>query len=574
MHALVDESLGVPREEEPLGLEQGRVALHQPALRGLVEIDHHVPAEDRVQPGLDRPLAVHQVHAHEFDVGGELAAHARLALEAPAAAHEEALLALGVELLHRGERIDGLARRGQDLGVEVARDDAEGVSRNRLGEAHRDRVGLLARGAARAPYAQGLARDGARACVLGEDREVVRLAVEGGHVGGERVGAVLPLGGLELEELHVVVERGDAERAQPAREARIDHLALALREPDAGEAIDALADQAEVLRAERELARVGRSHHAAARARGRDAVVRVMVATSRIRATRPSPRMVAPATPGTAWRLVSSDFTTSCCWPTRLSTRSAARRLSTSTTRHSGSGGAGSLAGSLTTSSRRTIGSCSPRTATSEARFTMVRMSFGPGLKASATNSSGMMYCSPPTLTIIPSRTARVSGTWIAITVPSPFTVEIDTLPPRDAILRRTTSMPTPRPERLVTSLAVEKPASKTSPHASWSLMDSSAAMPSSRPLAMMRSRSRPRPSSEISMMTLPPRWVARMPTVPISGLPAARRSSGLSMPWSMAFLTTCVSGSTRSSISSLSSSVSRPWVRRFTFLPSLAETS
>ena len=38
------------------------------------------------------------------------------------------------------------------------------------------------------------------------------------------------------------------------------------------------------------------------------------------------------------------------------------------------------------------------------------------------------MYCSPPTLTIMPSSTARVSGTWIEITVPSPFTVEIETL--------------------------------------------------------------------------------------------------------------------------------------------------
>jgi hypothetical protein len=75
-------------------------------------------------------------------------------------------------------------------------------------------------------------------------------------------------------------------------------------------------------------------------------------------------------------------------------------------------------------------------------------------------------------------------------------------------------------------------------------------------------------------MITLPPRWVARMATVPISGLPARWRSSGDSMPWSMALRTTWVSGSISSSISSLSSSVSCPWVRRFTFLPRRADTS
>ena len=50
----------------------------------------------------------------------------------------------------------------------------------------------------------------------------------------------------------------------------------------------------------------------------------------------------------------------------------AARRLSTSTTRQSGSGRASADTGSCTTSSRRTIGRCSPRTATSEGWFTIV----------------------------------------------------------------------------------------------------------------------------------------------------------------------------------------------------------
>ena len=67
------------------------------------------------------------------------------------------------------------------------------------------------------------------------------------------------------------------------------------------------------------------------------------------------------------------------------------------------------------------IGRCSPRTATSEAWFTMDLMSFALGMIASATNSSGTMYCSSPTPTIMPSSTARVSGSWMVMVAPSPL---------------------------------------------------------------------------------------------------------------------------------------------------------
>src|SRR5260221_9161361 len=201
------------------------------------------------------------------------------------------------------------------------------------------------------------------------------LAVERGDVGGERVGAVLPLGGLEVEEADVVVERGDAERAKPAREPGVDHFLLRLGQPDAGKTVDAIADQPELLEAERKLAEGG-SHrlaglggwrHAAFLARTCEACMRTTLFTSRIRATRPSPRMVPPAPPGTACRFDSGDFTTSCCWPMRLSTRSAAARPSTSTTRQSGSGRCAPEAGSWTTASRQTIRSGAPRPPTQQA---------------------------------------------------------------------------------------------------------------------------------------------------------------------------------------------------------------
>ena len=53
-----------------------------------------------------------------------------------------------------------------------------------------------------------------------------------------------------------------------------------------------------------------------------------------------------------------------------------------------------------------------------------------------------------------------------------------------------------------------------------------------------------------------------------LSVLPAAARSSGISMPWSTAFLTICIRGSPRISTTDLSDSVSAPTNTRSTFLP------
>ena len=57
----------------------------------------------------------------------------------------------------------------------------------------------------------------------------------------------------------------------------------------------------------------------------------------------------------------------------------------------------------------------------------------------------------------------RVSGTRSVMRVPSPSLLSTSTMPPIRSTLERTTSMPTPRPEIDVTSLAVDSPASKTS---------------------------------------------------------------------------------------------------------------
>src|SRR5262245_32588156 len=89
--ALVEEALGVAGEEEAFGAQELRVPLDEVALRGLVEVDHHVAAEDRVEPGLHAPARVHEVDARELHARGELAADARLAVVAPRPLEEETL---------------------------------------------------------------------------------------------------------------------------------------------------------------------------------------------------------------------------------------------------------------------------------------------------------------------------------------------------------------------------------------------------------------------------------------------------------------------------------------------------
>ena len=150
----------------------------------------------------------------------------------------------------------------------------------------------------------------------------------------------------------------------------------------------------------------------------------------------------------------------------------------------------------------------------------------------------------------------------------------ISTPPPRDSMLRRTTSMPTPRPDTSVTSCAVENPASNSSCQTSESDASAGSERPRCAARARINSRSSPRPSSDTSITTLPPRWLAARLTVPVGGFPAATRTSGDSSPWSTELRTRCVSGSEIFSISPRSSSVVSPDVVNSTCLPSRADSS
>ena len=70
----------------------------------------------------------------------------------------------------------------------------------------------------------------------------------------------------------------------------------------------------------------------------------------------------------------------------------------------------------------------------------------------------GIAKCWPPIETVSAGMMVSVSGTRRVMRVPSPGLLSTSTMPPIRSMLERTTSMPTPRPEMAVTSLAVDRP--------------------------------------------------------------------------------------------------------------------
>ena len=80
------------------------------------------------------------------------------------------------------------------------------------------------------------------------------------------------------------------------------------------------------------------------------------------------------------------------------------------------------------------------------------------GLNDSRMARAGMTYLSSPTLTSIPSIMARVKGSLMINFDPWPGLEFISTLPLSFSMAFFTTSIPTPRPDMSVISLAVENP--------------------------------------------------------------------------------------------------------------------
>lgn len=85
--------------------------------------------------------------------------------------------------------------------------------------------------------------------------EVVRLAEEIGQIGGERIDEGFEFALVAAHPRQVVGEALEPQRAQAARQANVDHVALGLRERDAGAFGHQRPDGGEILFGELELAR-------------------------------------------------------------------------------------------------------------------------------------------------------------------------------------------------------------------------------------------------------------------------------------------------------------------------------
>ena len=127
---------------------------------------------------------------------------------------------------------------------------------------------------------------------------------------------------------------------------------------------------------------------------------------------------------------------------------------------------------------------------------------------SSMTASCGMAKRSPPASTISAETIASVSGILMTKVEPWPSVDFTSIVPPIWSMLVRTTSMPTPRPETLVTVVAVEKPGAKMNLWICASVIFSAAASVTTRlaiAFSLILAVLRPRPSSPISMTICPP---------------------------------------------------------------------
>ena len=147
--------------------------------------------------------------------------------------------------------------------------------------------------------------------------------------------------------------------------------------------------------------------------------------------------------------------------------------------------------------------------------------------------ASGSTKCASPTRTSSPSMIASVRGSRSVTVSPAPGRLAISIVPRIASTLRRTMSIPTPRPETSVTSRAVEKPGARMSARISAS--DNSRVRRDQSPFhARGAHRFHVQPAPVVAD---PDQHIGagmrcrQLDPARSGGFPAARRSSGVSMP-------------------------------------------
>ena len=142
-------------KEQSVRSEQLHHPLKQLALGWFVEVDHHIAAEDDIQPRLDAPLIAQQIDLAELDQIAQFVAHTYFAVVAAFASQKEAFLALQRQLFDATLGIDTSIGCGQNTGVDIRSNDFNRwiIAAERFYRSDRQRVRLFASARRRAPDA-------------------------------------------------------------------------------------------------------------------------------------------------------------------------------------------------------------------------------------------------------------------------------------------------------------------------------------------------------------------------------------------------------------------------------------
>ena len=199
------------------------------------------------------------------------------------------------------------------------------------------------------------------------------------------------------------------------------------------------------------------------------------------------------------------------------------------------------------------------------------RVSCGRSRRIRPTPDSGRPKVCPAARTSRHCVVATVTGSVSVNVVPTPTRLSTSTVPWRRSTLSRTTSRPTPRPERSVTTSLVDRPGWKIRAMASRGLIAAASAelmAPRVTAAAFTAAGSTPAPSSWSSTTSVPPRCDAATEMLPSRGLPSRSRTSGASSPWSSALRIRWVRGPRICSRTARSTSVSPPRSRGWPLCP------
>ena len=251
----IGEVFRVAGEQQTTRFHQRLEARQHLRLRRLVEIDHHVAAEDRVELRAQLVIAVGQIQLFEAHHRAHFRAHLDHAGVRAGALQEEALEPLGRQMLHLVELVHAGFGFRQHLRVDVGGEHG-GLTRTavaeRFDQRHRDRIRFLTGRGRRAPHRNRLR---AARHELGQDRKVMGFAEERGQVGGQRIGERFPLGRIvfRFEQIEVLLEGLEATGTQAARQTAVRHIALVIRQGNARAAMNQIANASEIRRREFEI---------------------------------------------------------------------------------------------------------------------------------------------------------------------------------------------------------------------------------------------------------------------------------------------------------------------------------